>query len=85
MLYMVIERYAERTVEQVGKRFELHGRLMPDGVSYVTSWVDPKELRCFQVMDAESRELLDEWIGHWHDLVDFEVIPVVTSSEFWSS
>ncbi|HTQ11439.1 MAG TPA: DUF3303 family protein [Fimbriimonadaceae bacterium] len=85
MLYMVIERWAEDTVEQVGKRFEQYGRHMPEGVSYVASWVDAKNLRCFQVMEAESRALLDEWISHWDDLVHFEVVPVVTSKEFWEA
>jgi len=80
---MVIERYSKDTVEQVGRRFERDGRMMPEGVCYVASWVDPKTLRCFQVMEAKSRKLLDEWISHWDDLVDFDVVPVLTSSEFW--
>ena len=83
MQFMVIERFKNGNTAPIGQRFADHGRLMPDGVEYVMSWVDPVELRCFQVMEARERALLDEWISHWNDLVDFEVVPVVTSAEFW--
>jgi len=58
--------------------------MMPEGVTYVASWMEADGARCYQVMEASARELLDEWMGHWNDLVDFEAIPVVTSAEFWS-
>jgi hypothetical protein len=83
MLFMVIERFRNGDAAPVGARFKTRGRMLPDGVSYHASWVDPANALCFQVMEAGSRELLDQWISCWHDLVDFEVIPVLTSSEFW--
>jgi len=55
--------------------------MTPEGVEYVASWVTSDLMRCFQVMEAESREALDEWIDRWADLVDFEVVPVITSAE----
>ncbi|MFN8582352.1 MAG: DUF3303 family protein [Gemmatimonadaceae bacterium] len=78
--YMVIERY--RTgARPVYERFRARGRLMPEGVRYVASWVDEPLGTCWQVMEAERRELLDEWIAAWSDLVEFEVIPVLTSAQ----
>jgi hypothetical protein len=83
MLFMVIERFKAGMAEKVGERFKAHGRLMPDGVVYQGSWLEPDGSRCFQVMDSPERALIDEWIGNWADLVDFEVIPVLTSAEYW--
>jgi hypothetical protein len=84
MLFMVIERFKDGNAAPVGERFKRTGRMMPDGVIYHASWVDPESMRCFQVMEAPQREALDVWISHWDDLVDFEIIPVLESSEFWS-
>ncbi len=84
MLFMVIERFNSGAAP-VGERFQRQGRMMPGGVSYHGSWIDPAALRCFQVMEATSRDLLDEWISHWSDLVEFEVIPVTTSADFWAT
>lgn len=81
MLFMVIERFREGRVQDVYRRFRDRGRLAPDGVRYVSSWVDLEFRRCFQVMEAPDEPLLREWIAHWDDLVDFEVVPVRTSAE----
>lgn len=78
---MVIEHYGPGKAEEVYRRFRDHGRLAPDGVHYVASWVDHGFSRCFQVMEAESEAALREWTANWEDLVDFEVIPVRTSEE----
>ena len=51
------------------------------GVTYVASWVTTDLANCYQVMDCDSRTALDQWIGRWSDLVDFEVLPVITSAE----
>ena len=83
MLFMVIEHFKEGALKPIGERFQQQGRMTPDGVTYHASWVEPAGERCFQVMEAPRRELLDQWISRWSDLVDFEVIPVLTSSEFW--
>lgn len=79
---MIVETYKNRDPLPVYRRFHDQGRLAPDGgVRYVASWVDEKLERCFQLMESEERELVDEWIACWSDLVDFEVYPVISSSE----
>ena len=81
MLFHVTERYRDGDPVPVYRRFREHGRMTPDGVEYVASWVTDDLSTCFQVMEAESPEALDEWIDRWADLVDFEVVPVITSAE----
>jgi hypothetical protein len=81
---MVIERFKDGDPSRVGERFAQRGRMLPEGVSYDASWLDEAGTRCFQVMEATDRAALDEWIGKWSDLVDFEVVPVLTSQEFWA-
>ena len=78
---MIVETYKNRDPVPVYRRFRDHGRLAPDGVRYVSSWVDDKLERCFQLMESDKRELIDEWITRWKDLVDFEVYAVVSSAE----
>ena len=81
MLYMVIERFRNGDAAPVYARFREKGRLAPEGLRYVSSWVDDALATCYQVMEADDRRLLDEWIAAWDDLVAFEVIPVLTSQE----
>jgi hypothetical protein len=81
MLYMVIEQFKDGNAVPVYRRFRERGRLAPEGLHYVSSWVDTSFARCYQLMETDNRALLDEWIGRWSDLVDFEVHPVMTSAE----
>lgn len=81
MLYMVIERFRNGDAEPIYKRFRDHGRLAPDGLSYIASWVDLDLATCYQVMECEDRTLLEAWISRWNDLVDFEVVPVMSSAD----
>ena len=81
MLYMIIERFRPGHVLDVYRRFRADGRMAPDGLRYVASWVDMDFQRCFQVMEAEREDLLHAWMTHWNDLVDFELVPVRTSDE----
>ena len=81
MLFMIIERFREGRAADVYRRFRERGRMAPDGVRYVTSWVDLKFERCFQVMEAEHEGLIGEWTANWNDLVEFEIIPVRTSED----
>jgi hypothetical protein len=80
-LYMVIEHFKGGDAVPVYRRFRDRGRLAPAGLSYVSSWVDTKLERCFQLMETDDPALLDQWLGQWRDLVDFEVYPVITSAE----
>ena len=81
MLYMVVEHFRNADPLPVYRRFRDRGRLAPDGLHYVSSWVDDKLERCFQIMETDDRKLLDQWIANWSDLVDFEVFAVMTSKE----
>lgn len=78
---MVIEHFKGRDPAPVYKRFAERGRMMPDGLNYVNSWIEVGMDRCFQVMETDDGALLQLWISKWNDLVDFEVVPIVTSAE----
>jgi len=84
MLFLVIEHFRNGEPGPIGERFQRVGRMLPDGVVYHSSWVDAKGARCFQVMEAPDAELIRRWTRGWDDLVDFEVIPVQTSADFWA-
>jgi len=77
---MVIERFKQGAAP-VYRRFREKGRMAPEGLTYVSSWVEHDMKTCYQVMETADRVLLDEWMANWKDLVDFEVHPVVTSKE----
>ena len=81
MLYLVIERFRNGDPAPVYARFRERGRLAPNGLRYVSSWIDEALTTCWQVMETEDRALLDQWMAAWSDLVAFEVIPVITSKE----
>lgn len=81
MLYMIIEHFREGKPRPVYERFRQRGRLAPEGLQYVSSWVSTDLRHCFQVMECADRALLDEWMAAWSDLVEFEVIPVLTSAD----
>jgi hypothetical protein len=77
MLFMVIERFRDQNAKAVYSRFREKGRLMPDGITFVDSWVTADLSRCFQVMACEDIALLQRWVAEWSDLVEFEIVPVV--------
>jgi hypothetical protein len=78
---MIIERFKNRDAVPVYRRFRDQGRLAPEGLTYVSSWVTPDLTTCYQVMECEDPRLLDQWTARWRDLIDFEVVPVVTSAQ----
>ena len=80
-LYMVVENFKNKDAVAVYRRFRDCGRMAPEGLLYVSSWVDEKLERCYQLMETHDRSLLDEWVAHWNDLVDFEVHAVLTSKD----
>jgi Protein of unknown function (DUF3303) len=81
MLFMVIERFRNRDAKAVYRRFRDQGRMMPDGLRYVGSWIEPSFDRCFQLMECSDARLLQEWVINWSDLTEFEIVPVVPSEE----
>jgi hypothetical protein len=82
MLYMVIETYTHGP-EPVYARAAERGRMLPEGLRYLDSWIvdDAQPTRCFQLMEADDPALLDTWRVRWQDLCDFEVFPVIKSAE----
>ncbi len=78
---MVIERFRNGNAKEVYHRSREKGRMMPEGLKYIDSWVDAGFERCFQLMECDDLRLFQEWILQWQDLVEFEVIPVVPSKE----
>jgi hypothetical protein len=79
--YMVIERYRDGDPVPVYRRFRDRGRMAPDGLLYLGSWVDEPVRVCYQLMETEDPALLDAWIANWSDIVDFEVVPVTSSAQ----
>ncbi len=81
MLFMVIEHFKEDGAAPVYKRFAEQGRMMPDGLKYIDSWIEADLNRCFQLMETDDAALFQRWVAKWSDLVDFEIVPVVPSVE----
>jgi hypothetical protein len=81
MTFMIIETYRTGKAAEIYKRFNEKGRMLPVGVRYVNSWITEDLATCYQVMEADSINKIQEWIGHWNDLVHFEIKTVITSSE----
>lgn len=81
MLFMVIERFKNGDAKAVYRRFQQKGRMLPEGLNYAQSWVDTNFERCFQLMECDDPNLFQHWVAQWQDLVEFEIIPVVTSKE----
>ena len=81
MLNMIVERFRNGDPLPVYGRFREHGRMAPEGLQYLSSWVDEKLEICFQLMEAADVSHVNEWIAHWNDIVDFEVYPVISSKE----
>jgi hypothetical protein len=80
-LYMVVEHFKNNDAVPVYRRFNARGRLAPQGLVHISSWIDHNLERCYQLMETHDRTLLEEWMTRWWDLVEFEVYPVVTSQE----
>lgn len=78
---MIIEKFYPKKVKTLYERFDQKGRMLPDGVHYINSWIDEKVETCFQLMESDSLEKIEEWISHWDDLADFEIFPVIDSAQ----
>lgn len=81
MQFIIIERFKNGDAAPVYRRFRERGRMMPEGLKYVDSWVEDNFARCFQLMESDDTRLIEEWMAHWEDLIDFEVVPVISSKE----
>jgi hypothetical protein len=81
MQYMIIEKFHMGKVKALYERFELQGRMLPEEVRYIDSWINEDVTICYQLMESRTKELLNNWIEQWKDLADFEIIPVISSAE----
>lgn len=81
MLFMVIERFRGQDAPAVYRRLEREGRMAPEGLTYVGSWVEADLERCFQLMECEDVAPLQRWVANWRDLVEFEIVPVLDGEE----
>ena len=77
---MVIEDFVQGA-RPVYERAAAKGRMLPPGLLYLDSWIDERLHRCFQLMETDDPSLLDTWMAEWNDLVRFEVIGLIGSTE----
>lgn len=80
-LYLIVEQFKNDNPVPVYRRFRDRGRLAPDGLKYISSWVDTELTHCYQIMETDNPALLDEWMAQWSDIIEFEVHPVITSAQ----
>lgn len=78
---MIIETFKHGKVKQIYRRLEENGRMQPEGLTYINSWIDENMNRCYQVMETDSIENIHEWISNWDDVMEFEIVPVISSTE----
>jgi len=84
VLFMVIERFRENAIDLIHDRFVKMGRMLPEGVVYIESWIADDTTLCYQLMESPKVELVTQWTTHWSDLADFEIRAVQTSADFWT-
>jgi hypothetical protein len=81
MTFLIIETFKKDKIKIVYEKVAEKGRMLPEGLKYIDSWVDMNLTKCYQIMTCDDEKKLKEWILKWDDLVDFEIIPVLTSKE----
>jgi hypothetical protein len=82
MLFMLIERFKDDDMLPIYRRLRDEGRMLPEGLTYVDSWIEPNFSRCFQLMECDDLRLLQQWSLKWRGFgATFEIIPVVPSRE----
>jgi hypothetical protein len=81
MLFMVIETFRDGDAKAAYRRFRDRGRMLPEGLAFVASWVSADLTRCFQVMESAEVALVQQWVAAWSDLVAFEIVPVSTGQQ----
>ena len=81
MQFMIIEHFKNQDAIPVYRRFRDEGRLAPEGLNYISSWVDIKMEKCFQIMETNEEALIYKWIDNWKDIVEFEVFPIMSSKD----
>jgi uncharacterized protein DUF3303 len=81
MQFMVVETFRGQDAKAVYRRLREKGRMMPEGLKFVSSYVAADLSRCFQLMECEDVALLQKWVAAWSDLMAFDIVPVVAGKE----
>jgi Protein of unknown function (DUF3303) len=81
MMFMVVETFRNQDGKAIYRRLREKGRMTPDGLKFVSSWVSADLGRCFQLMEADDVTLLQRWIAGWSDLMAFEIVPVASGKD----
>lgn len=81
MTYMIIETFKPGKIKEIYKCLEEKGRMQPEGLTYINSWIDENMETCYQVMEADSIDKIHQWILNWEDVMEFEIVPVISSAE----
>ena len=80
MLFMIIETFANDDMIPIYRRLESEGRQLPEGLTYVDSWIEANFRRCFQLMETNDPLTLQAWVLSWRGTgARFEIVPVVPS------
>lgn len=74
--YMIVEYFREDAQDQIYERFKAKGRMLPEGLYYIDSWLSSDSNICFQLMATDNVNLFEEWFQHWSDLTDFKIHPL---------
>jgi len=77
--FMVIETYNAEQLKDLYLRFESKGRMLPKGLHYLDSWINEDLSCCYQIMESDSIEKVKKWANQWNDLINFEIIPIISS------
>lgn len=81
MQFMVVERLRNQDAKAIYRRLREQGRMMPEGLTFVSSFVAADFSRCFQLMECSDVALLQRWVAQWSDIMAFDIVPVVTGKE----
>jgi hypothetical protein len=81
MLFMVIETFRDQNAKAIYRRLRDRGRGLPEGLTFVGSWVQADLERCFQLMECDDVTLLQRWVAEHSDLIHFEIVPVVPGKD----
>jgi len=81
MLFMVVENFRNQDAKTIYRRLRDKGRMMPDGLKFVSSFVSADVVRCFQLMECDDVTLLQRWVSEWSDLMECEIVPVVAGED----
>ena len=74
--YMIIETFLPGCKEKIYERFHEKGRMLPEGLAYVNSWLEKDGDRCFQLMQTDDPSLFQVWSEHWKDLMAIEIVEI---------